>query len=413
MMDASKSSKSHGPNRLHDRWLNRSVLGMGLSSLFSDLGHEAATSILPLFLIAIGAPAAALGIIEGVADAVSSLAKLTSGWFSDRVGRRKLIAVAGYTLTGLSTGLFALANVWPVVLVVRVVGWFGRGIRSPARDAMLSESVEPQARGRAFGFHRAGDTIGAVGGPLVGLLLIRHFGGQEGAQTVYRQVFWLTMIPGLLSALSFAILVREHSRSAGHADGLLAAIGKLPGSFKWYLVGIGVFGAGDFAHSLLTLRAAQMLTPTLGAAQAGQVAILLYLIHNIVYAGASYPIGVLADRVNKRGLLAIGYAIAALMSIGWILAVPSVWVLGLLFGIGGLFIAAEDTLEGALAADLLPEGARGTGYGVLATVNSVGDFMSSIVVGTLWTAISPASGFIYATVLFAAGALVIYRLRGR
>lgn len=129
-------------------WLNRNVIGMTLSSFFSDAGHEMATAILPLFLVSIGAPAAALGIIEGVADAVSSFAKLGAGWFSDRVGRRKPIAVTGYLLTGLTTGLFALAASWPHVLLARMAGWFGRGIRGPVRDAMLVESVTPETRGR-------------------------------------------------------------------------------------------------------------------------------------------------------------------------------------------------------------------------------------------------------------------------
>jgi MFS family permease len=133
--------------------------------------------------------------------------------------------------------------------------------------------------------------------------------------------------------------------------------------------------------------------------------------HNILYAGMSYPIGALAGRIGKRGLLATGYGIAALMGIGWIVAVPSVWMLELLFALGGTFVAAEDALEGALAADLLPEDVRGTGYGVLATVNGLGDFLSSVVVGALWTAVSPAAGFAYATALFALGAVFIYRVR--
>ena len=137
----------------------------------------------------------------------------------------------------------------------------------------------------------------------------------------------------------------------------------------------------------------------------------LYVLHNILYAGMSYPIGALADRIGKRGLLALGYVLAAIMGIGWIIAVPSVWMLALLFALGGTFIAAEDALEGALAADLLPEEVRGTGYGVLATVNGLGDFLSSIIVGALWTVFNPAVGFAYATLLFALGAIVIYRVR--
>jgi len=392
-------------------WLNRSILGMGLASFFSDAGHEAATAILPLFLASIGAPAAALGTIEGVADAVSSFVKLGAGWFSDRIGRRKPIAVVGYVLTSLTTGLFALATAWPHVLLTRAVGWFGRGMRGPVRDAMLSDSVTPEARGRAFGFHRAGDTLGAIIGPLIALALLSLMSGRQAATITYRQIFWITLIPGLLSAVSFALLVKEHSRPANRSSSLVAAIGGLPRRFKLFLVGVGVFGAGDFAHSLLTLRAAQMLTPQTGAARASQVAIALYAVRNVFYAGMSYPIGALADRIGKRLVLTLGYVLGALMGIGWILAVPSVWILGPLFAIGGTLIATEDTLEGALAADLLPEQVRGAGYGVLATVNGLGDFLSSIVVAGLWTAINPTAGFAYATTLFLLGAIIIYTVK--
>jgi MFS family permease len=174
---------------------------------------------------------------------------------------------------------------------------------------------------------------------------------------------------------------------------------------------VGIFGAGDFAHSLLTLRAVQMLTPSMGASHAAEVGVALYIVHNIFYAGMSYPIGALSDRIGKRGLLALGYTIAALMGIGWIVSIPSVWLLGLLFALGGTFIAAEDALEGALAADLLPENVRGTGYGALASVNGLGDFLSSVIVGALWTAFNPAIGFAYATLLFIIGAVVIFRVR--
>jgi MFS family permease len=392
-------------------WLNRNVAGMSLASFFSDAGHEAATSILPLFLASIGATPAALGAIEGLADAVSSFVKLGAGWFSDRIGRRKPIAVIGYALTGLTTGLFALATTWPHVLLARAAGWFGRGIRGPVRDAMLSESVPAEARGRAFGFHRASDTLGAVIGPLLALSLIALFSGRKSVETTYREIFWITLIPGLLSALSFAFFVKERMRSANPDRNLFRAIRQLPKRFKLFLVGVGIFGAGDFAHSLLTLRAAQLLTPGLGAMRAGQFAIALYMFHNLFYAGMSYPIGALADRIGKRGLLALGYGLAALMGIGWMFALPSVWWLGILFAFGGVFLAAEDALEGALAADLLPENVRGTGYGVLATVNGLGDFLSSIIVGVLWTSFNPATGFAYASLLFVLGAVLIYRVK--
>lgn len=392
-------------------WLNRNVIGMALASFFSDAGHEAATSILPLFLVSIGAPPVALGAIEGVSDATSSFVKLGAGWFSDRIGRRKPIAVLGYVLTGLTTGLFALATAWQYVLLARAAGWLGRGIRGPVRDAMLSESVPVEARSRAFGFHRAGDTAGAIAGPLLALALVGLLSGRQTTQMTYRQIFLITLIPGTLSAFSFALLVKEQARLGNQSSNLFQTIQALPRRFKRFLIGVGIFGAGDFAHSLLTLRAVEILTPGMGPGRAATVAVGLYVVHNILYASMSYPIGALADRIGKRGLLALGYFIAAIMGAGWIIAVPSLWVLGSLFALGGVFIAAEDALEGALAADLLPEDVRGTGYGVLATVNGLGDFLSSIVVGALWTAVSPAAGFAYATILFMIGAVVVYRLR--
>ncbi len=384
-------------------WLTRDVWGMSLTSFFSDLGHEMATAILPLFLISIGAPPAALGAIEGIADALSSFIKLGAGWISDKAGRRKPIAVAGYLLTGLTTGAFALATTWPQVLIARSIGWLGRGIRGPVRDAMLADAVPPEARGRAFGFHRMGDTLGAVLGPALAFALLGAFN--------YRILFVLTLIPGVLSALTFAAFVRERANTPIKGGNFLGMVNGLPTKFKLFLIGVGVFGAGDFAHSLLTLRATQMLTPGLGAAQAGQIAIGLYVFHNILYAGMSYPVGALADRFGKRGLLAIGYLIAAIMGLGWIFAFPQALYLSLLFALGGTFIAVEDALESAVAADLLPVEMRGTGYGVLATVNGLGDFVSSIVVGLLWTAVNPAAGFLYAAVLSVIGAAVVWRVR--
>jgi MFS family permease len=384
-------------------WLNPAVLGMGLTSFFSDLGHETATAILPLFLASIGAPPAALGAIEGVSDAISSFVKLGAGWLGDRVPRRKPIVVGGYALTGIATALFGLATAWPHILVSRGIGWFGRGIRGPLRDAMLADSVEPEVRGRAFGFERAGDTVGAVVGPATAILLL--------SVLTFRQIFFATLIPGLLAALSFAFLVKERGRSLMKPRKFWEAIGALPSKFRLFLIGVAIFGAGDFAHTLLILRASQALTPALGAAGAGTLAVGLYSFHNLIYAAASFPMGALGDRFSKRMLLAGGYVLAALMSLGFIFAFPLIRNLVLLFGLGGLYIAVEDTLERAIAADLLPEDLRSTGYGVLATANGLGDFVSSLVVGVLWTAVGPAAGFAYAAVLSLAGAIVIFRVR--
>ena len=178
-------------------------------------GHEAATAVLPVFLGTLGAPPIALGTIEGVADAASSFVKLGAGWISDRLGHRKSITVAGYAITGAAIASFGLALSWPVVLIGRLFGWLGRGIRGPLRDAMLAESVPAEARGKAFGFHRAGDTLGAIFGPLlaVGLLALLQPAAAAHPSTPFRIIFAITLIPGLGAALAFALMVTERRRA--------------------------------------------------------------------------------------------------------------------------------------------------------------------------------------------------------
>lgn len=397
-------------------WLNRNVLGMGLTSLLSDAGHEMATAVLPGFLAVLGVSAAALGAIEGVADSVSSFAKLGAGWFSDRLGHRKSITVGGYFLTGVSKSLFAFAYGWPLVLLGRTLGWFGRGVRGPLRDAMLASSVPSEARGKAFGFHRAGDTLGAIIGPLlaVGLLAYLHHRSSDPS-VPFRLVFLLTLIPGLGSGAAFAILVRE-KRSAPSDLKLWRTVKALPHSFRRYLWGVGVFGMGDFARTLMILAATLVLTPVRGVGHAAQIAGLLYVGHNVSYAAFSYPVGALSDRLGRRGMLALGYLAGALVSLGFFSAffwqLDAILYLLSLFVLAGFSIAVVDVLEGALTADLVAdEMLRGTAYGVLGTVNGVGDLMASVVVGSLWTASSPEAAFVYAALLMATGAAVIYRVR--
>ena len=385
------------------KWFNKNVIGMGASSFFSDFCHEMATSILPAFLASIGASAATLGTIEGFADAVSSFAKLGAGYYSDKKGIRKSIAVLGYFLTAIGKASFAVAVVWPQVLLGRIISWFGRGIRGPVRDAMLSASVEKKYTGKAFGFHRAMDTLGAIVGPLTAFLLITRFN--------YRQIFWITLIPGLLSVAAFLFLVKEIAEKPAPHLRFLPTLQMLPGKFKLYLIGVGIFGAGDFSHTLLILMAGQVLKPIYGPFIANSSSIMLYVLHNVFYAGLSFPIGHLSDSFDKRKMLSMGYLLSAVMYIGFIFILPKFWYLAILFILGGMYIASEDVLEGAIAAELLPENLKGTGYGALATVNGIGDFVSSIVVGLLWVHISPAVGFLYAGILSILGAFIIWKVR--
>ena len=385
------------------RWLNRTVLGIALTSLFSDLSHEAATSVLPMFLATIGAIPAALGIIEGVADAISSFAKLGSGWYSDKLQKRKPVAVIGYGLTALGTGSFAFAGSWFLILCGRTAAWFGRGIRGPVRDAIMTDAIPAESRGKAFGFDRMMDTLGAVLGPITALWLV--------AFLTYRSIFLLTLIPGFLAMFSFAFLVKEKPRSLAAAPKTFKlSVKELPAGFKKYLLAVGIFGMGDFSHTLLILRASQIFSAN-NVSNPGTLAVSLYVVHNIIYAAMSYPAGALGDKIGKRKMLVFGYALAVLMCIGFMLPMTQYWYLFLLFAVAGVYIAIEDSLERALAADMIPAHLRGTGFGMLATVNGIGDFVSSVLVGVLWTSVSSNAGFLFAAVLCAAGAVTLLSIR--
>ncbi|MHB8754457.1 MAG: MFS transporter [Candidatus Acidiferrales bacterium] len=384
-----------------ERWFTRGILGIGLANLFSDWGHEAATSLLPALLALVGAPAIALGVIEGVADGLSSFAKLAGGYIADRPAWRKPVAAGGYIIVSLTTFAYSLARSWPFILLLRAAGWTGRGAKSPSRDALLADAVPQSQLGRAFGFERAMDTVGAVAGPLTALLLV-------SLANIRTALEW-TIVPGLLASISFLWLAPPGKSAIKHqAFGFLHSLRQLPVSFRRFLVGVFANGLGDFAPTLLILRASQILTPQYGAARAATLAVGLYTLHNIVFAVISYPAGALADRIGKRGLLAVAYALAAVMCIGFIFAPTTIPWLAVLFAIAGLHIGIQQGLEKSAAAELLVSEIRGTGFGVLATVNGIGDFASSIIVGALWTMVAPAAGFLYGAIFSLAGAALIY-----
>jgi len=282
---------------------------------------------------------------------------------------------------------------------------------------MLAESVAPSDRGKAFGFHRASDTLGAILGPLLaaGLMFLLQPYASENRSVPFRIIFLLTLVPGLGSALVFGLIVKEKRRPASHGVKFWTSIRALPTNFRRFLVGVGVFGAGDFSPTLLILAATQLLTASHGAVTAAQIAALLYAWRNVLYAAASYPVGALSDRFGRRGILLFGYVLGALVMIGFIIAflthTSSIVWLGVLFALAGVFIAIEDSLEGAMTADLVAdESNRGTAYGVMGTVNGVGDFLSSAVVGLLWS-FSPEIGFGYAAVAMLLGAVLLVRVR--
>lgn len=355
-------------------------------------------AVLPLFITAgLGAPALAVGIVEGVADGSAALVKLWSGWYSDRIAWRKRLAVSGYGTTVVGLGLLLAVTSWPQVIVARALAWMGRGLRQPIRSAMLAGSVPKGDLGKAFGFHEALDTAGALVGPAVAFLLLAAGHG-------YRTVFAVALIPGVLCVAFFGVLTRD-PRARGSQPVLLRV--PLPPAFWRLITAVAVFGAGNFATAFFTLRAVQMLRPELSQAAALSAAVGFYLAHNAVGAAVSFPAGWLADRIGKVPVLATAYAIFAaacvvgILGHGWI----AVAVLALLVGAQNPVVSG---VESSLSSSIVEERRLGTAFGVLNGVNGVGDLASSIVAGFLWTLVSPAAAFGFGAVLCAAAATTLW-----
>ena len=387
-------------------WLNRTVLGVGLTSLFSDWSHETATAILPAFLASIGAGPAWLGAIEGIADGLSSFTKLAAGHFTDRLKRRKPLALFGYAFTAISTASFAFATHAYHVLIGRSAAWLGRGVRSPAKKALLAADVPPGAYGRAFGLERLMDTVGAIAGPLTALWLL------EATNHSYPKVFLWTLVPGLIAVACFWLLVRERSAGPKPPRSFLIGLKALPTPFRRLLMAVGIFGAGDFSHSLLILYATRMLTPIHGMARSASIAVGLYTLHNVFSAGSAYASGWLSDHVpNRKAVLAAGYALAGVTAILLCTGTHSVWLLALIFVLAGLYVGTEEPLEDSLSAEIVPKEQHGMAFGTLAAVNAVGDFASSLLVGSLWSAFGVQTAFAGSALLFVIGAILILRLR--
>jgi MFS family permease len=398
------SAPSGKVNVHRTRWLNRTVLGIGLASLFSDWSHEIATAVMPAFLATMGVAAFWVGLIEGVADGLSSFAKMASGYYTDKLRRRKPVAVAGYLVTALGTASFGLATAAWHVLLARACAWLGRGVRTPVRKALLAGAVTRETYGRAFGFERMMDTVGAIVGPATAFVLLGAFHHH------YPSLFAVTLVPSLIAVALIAFAVREKERKPVPHISFGERLRMLPPRFRRFLVAVGLFGAGDFAHTLLILLATQKLTPELGAARAASIAVGLYVLHNVFYAGFALIAGRLADRFPKNRVLAGGYALAVLMALAIVVLPLTVWTLGAIFVLGGMYVAIEETLEDSFCAELVTEEHHGMAFGTLATVNGLGDFVSSVAVGALWSGFGIASAFGYSAVLFAVGTSLVLRI---
>lgn len=385
------------PAPADERWLSPGVAGVGAASFFSDSGHEMTTSLLPTFLVGtLHASAGALGVIEGIADGLTGVMKLVGGPPANNPERRGPIAAGGYLGTAIATGAIGLATtVWQAG-ALRAFAWLSRGLRSPARDALLTTLAPAGAYGRAFGVERAGDNLGAVVGPLLAAGLVGWIG--------VRPTMLLAAVPGMFALVAILVAAREARQrlstrpspgSAGRARfdfGALRRAGMLRA-----MTPVALFSLGNVATTLLILRATQLLTTDgRSLTAATQLAVLLYAGHNVVAALASLAGGSAVDRWGPRPVFAGAAAAYVLGYLGFAVGGATPAAIAISFALAGAGIGFAETAQSALVARLLPDAVRGSGFGTLGAVQAGGALLASAVAGILYTAASPAAAFGYA-----------------
>ena len=373
-----------------ERWLTPGVGAIGTASLLADLGHEIPTALLPSFLTStLGAPAAALGAIEGVADGLAGAARFAGGALADDPHRRRDTAVAGYTATAVMTAAIGVTTaVWQVA-VLRAGGCAARGLRVPSRNALLADVVPASAYGRAYGFERAMDNLGAIGGPLLALALVALVG--------VRSAIMLSIVPGLLAAGAIVIAIRLAPKLGVREKRPLRIQVRpvLRGGLGRLFIGVGAFELGNAAATLLILRATDLLEPGRGHDAAVEVALLLYAGYNLAATLVSIPGGQVADRFGNVRVLALGVAAFLLAYLGFGFVGSTVAGLALLFAAAGIGIGLVETAEHAAVASLAPNEIRGSAFGLLAATQSFGNLAASAIAGLLWTLVSPRLAFLY------------------
>lgn len=358
------------------------IIILGITSLLTDISSEMVYPILPVFLISVlGASPAILGLIEGIAESLASLLKVFSGYFSDKIKRRKPFTIFGYAGSTVGKFLLFISYSWGFVLLGRVIDRFGKGIRTSPRDALIADSAKEGRRGAAFGLHRAMDTMGAIIGTALVYFLVTRFKGS------IRNIFLFSLIPAFLGVI-FLFLVKEKKHEpALNPRRLQFKWGALDKRLKLFLIFSFLFALGNSSNQFLLLRAKN-------AGYALPQIILLYLTYNIVYAIFAYPASHLSDKIGRKKLLVLGYLFYGLVYLGFAVNsnINSFWFL---FGAYGLYIGFTEGVEKALVSDIAPQDLRATAIGLHATLVGIGLFPASLFAGLLWKFLGPAAAFYF------------------
>ncbi len=367
--------------------LPRNVWAVGLTSFFMDVSSEMVLNILPLFLSnVLGVKTNIIGLIEGIAEATASILKLFSGWFSDKMGGRKWLAVIGYGLSAIVKPFFYIASTWELIAGVRWGDRVGKGIRTAPRDALVADSVSAETRGLAFGFHRAMDTAGALVGILIAVVVV--WLAQKNtlalSKPTFQTVVLISLLPAFLAVLSLIIGAQDVAVKGQRATPKfsLRSMGR---PFSIFLVIVSIFTLGNSSDAFLVLRAQNLGISVIGI-------LIMLVMFNLIYSLISTPAGSLSDRIGRRRLIIGGWLVYAVIYFGFALA-QSAWQVWLLYVVYGLYYGMAYGSANALVADLVPDNLRGTAYGTYNAVIGLLAFPSSLIAGILWQGAGAWSGF--------------------
>ena len=362
------------------------IIILGITSLLTDISSEMVYPILPIFLVnTLGASPAILGMIEGIAESLASLTKIFSGYWSDKIKRRKPFTIFGYCGSGAGKLFLYLAASWHAVLLGRIIDRFGKGVRTAPRDAIIADSAMAGKRGAAYGLHRAMDTIGATLGVLFAYILVISF------KQPMREIFLISLIPAFLGVV-FLFLVKEKKDGAKIAAKKIKFQWKsLDKRLKMFLIFSFVFTLGNSSNQFLLLRAQNLGNPL-------STVILMYLTYNIVYGIFAYPVARLSDKIGKKKILAAGYLFYGLVYLGFAFfsSMQMIWIL---FAVYGLYIGFTEGVEKALVADIAPGELKATAIGLHATLVGIGLLPASLLAGLLWKLLGPAAPFYFGGIM--------------
>jgi MFS family permease len=388
----------------------KNVFVAGFVSFFMDVSSEMIYPLVPLFLSnVIGVNKSIIGLIEGIAESTASLLRVFSGWFSDRIGNRKWLMVAGYGISTLSRPIVALATGWHHVMGSRFMDRFGKGVRTAPRDAIIAESTDKAFLARAFSFHRSLDTMGAVVGPALAFFFLGIFLND------YRKVFYLSMIPGIIAVLLIIFFIKENKKkiekiSIGELSSENSVIppnsllvkggrgGLFDWKFKFFVLIAAIFAIGNSSDVFLILRAQQIGIPIV-------MIPVVYLFFNLIYSISAIPAGIAADRFGRKRIILLGFVLFSVLYYGFAIArdTSAIWVL---FGFYGLFMGLTEGIQKAFLTTIIPPDFKATAFGVYNTAVGLAMFPASLIGGWLWDNISPSATFYYGSITASLSAML-------